>query len=129
MCFLWIFSSKLSSCEDRNTVYSTRRARSEWEWFSVTTLRCLYEHISLYMSPVFGNGAASNGDGRDILCEQESKLMKTLLHRHWKFTSAVWIIIVLISSFLQASRDIYCITLQHFKLFLCTTYKLKIYWY
>ena len=40
------------------------------------------EHVDLYMSPVFGNGAASNWDGRDILCEQESKLMKTLLHRH-----------------------------------------------
>jgi hypothetical protein len=40
------------------------------------------EHVGLYMSPIFENGAASNCDWHDVSCEQESKLMKTLLHRH-----------------------------------------------
>jgi len=47
------------------------------------------ELVGLYMSLVFENGATSYCDRHDILCEQESKLMKTLLHRQWRFTSAV----------------------------------------
>jgi hypothetical protein len=35
----------------------------------------------LIRRPVFGDEAARNWDGRGIVCGQESKLMKTLLHR------------------------------------------------
>jgi len=126
---LWIFSGKRSSCEEEIRYNRPAALAVNGNDFPLPLYAVYIEHVGLHMSPLLGNGAKSNCEGHDILCEQESKLMKTLLHRHGRFTSAVWIIIVLISLVLQASRDIYSNTLQIFKLFLCITYKLKIYGY